>query len=47
MVLGVKGHTGEWHPFGHLRLFHEPNEAVVGPTGDVSCCKATARVRPA
>ena len=35
MVLGVKGHTGEWHPFGHLRLFHEPNEAVVGPTGDV------------
>jgi len=34
-VLGVKGHTGEWHPFGHLRLFHEPNEAVVGPTGDI------------
>ena len=35
MVLGAKGHSGEWHPFGHLRLFHEPNEAVVGPTGDV------------
>ena len=35
MVLGVKGHVGEWHPFGHLRLFEEPNEAVVGPTGDV------------
>ena len=35
MVLGVKGHTGEWHPFGHLRLFQEPNEAVVGPTGDI------------
>jgi len=35
MVLGVKGHAGEWHPFGHLRLFHEPNEAVVGPTGDI------------
>src|SRR4051812_8289907 len=35
MVLGVKGHTGEWHPFGHLRLFDEPNEAVVGPTGDI------------
>jgi sugar lactone lactonase YvrE len=35
MVLGVKGHSGEWHPFGHLRLFHEPNEAVVGPTGDI------------
>jgi streptogramin lyase len=35
MVLGVKGHSGEWHPFGHLRLFHEPNEAVVGPSGDI------------
>ncbi len=35
MVLGAKGHSGEWHPFGHLRLFHEPNEAVVGPTGDI------------
>jgi DNA-binding beta-propeller fold protein YncE len=35
MVLGVKGHSGEWHPFGHLRLLHEPNEAVVGPSGDV------------
>ena len=35
MVLGVKGHVGEWHPFGHLRLLHEPNEAVVGPTGDI------------
>jgi sugar lactone lactonase YvrE len=35
MVLGVKGRTGEWHPGGHLRLFAEPNEAVVGPTGDI------------
>ncbi len=35
MVLGVKGRTGDWHPFGHLRLFDEPNEAVVGPTGDI------------
>lgn len=35
MVLGVKSWTGEWHPFGHLRLFNEPNEAVVGPTGDI------------
>ena len=35
MVLGVKGRTGEWHPGGHLRLFHEPNEAVIGPTGDL------------
>ena len=35
MVLGVKNRPGEWHEFGHLRLFNEPNEAVVGPTGDV------------
>ena len=35
MVLGVKGTAGGWHPFGHLRAFHEPNEAVVGPTGDI------------
>jgi 6-bladed beta-propeller len=35
MVLGCKGQTGEWHPYGHLRLLHEPNEAVVGPTGDI------------
>jgi sugar lactone lactonase YvrE len=35
MLLGVRGRTGEWHPAGHLRLFHEPNEAVVGPSGDI------------
>jgi streptogramin lyase len=35
MVLGVKGRSGEWHPNGHLRLLHEPNEAVVGPSGDI------------
>jgi streptogramin lyase len=35
MVLGVRGRPGEWHEFGHLRLFNEPNEAVVGPTGDL------------
>ena len=35
MVLGVRGRPGEWHDFGHLRLFNEPNEAVVGPAGEV------------
>jgi sugar lactone lactonase YvrE len=35
LVLGVKGLNAEWHPFGHLRAFNEPNEAVVGPTGDI------------
>ena len=33
LVLGVKGRAGEWHEFGHLRLFHEPSEAAVGPDG--------------
>ena len=35
MVLGVKGRAGEWHDYGHLRLFNEPNEAMVGPSGDI------------
>lgn len=35
MVLGVRGRAGEMHDYGHLRLFNEPSEAVVGPTGDV------------
>jgi sugar lactone lactonase YvrE len=35
MVLGVRERPGEWHAFGHLRLFDEPNEAVVGPDGDI------------
>ncbi len=43
MVLGCKNRPGEWHEFGHLRLFNEPNEAVVGPTAICSCCRATAR----
>lgn len=35
MVLGVRGRAGEMHDFGHLRLFNEPSEAVIGPTGDI------------
>jgi sugar lactone lactonase YvrE len=35
MVLGCKNRPGEWHDYGHLRLFNEPNEAVVGPSGDL------------
>jgi streptogramin lyase len=35
VVLGCKNRPGEWHDYGHLRLFNEPNEAVVGPTGDL------------
>ena len=44
MVLGVKGHTGEWHPFGHLRPAPrtERGEWSVHRATS-SCCKATAR----
>ncbi len=34
MVLGVRGRPGEWHEYGHLRLFHEPNDVLVGANGD-------------
>ena len=34
MVLGVRGRLGEWHEYGHLKLFHEPNDVLVGPNGD-------------
>ena len=47
MVLGVKGRTGEWHAGGHLRLFHEPNEAVVGPSGDIFVLQGHGKGRPA
>jgi streptogramin lyase len=46
MVLGVKGHAGAWHPFGHLRLFHEPNEAVVGPDGDIFVLQGHGKGEP-
>jgi sugar lactone lactonase YvrE len=46
MLLGVKGRTGEWHPGGHLRLFHEPNDAVVGPTGDVFVLQGHGKGEP-
>jgi len=35
MVLGVRGSPGEWHAYGHLRLFTEPNDVAIGPTGDI------------
>jgi len=35
MVLGCKNRPGEWHEYGHLRLFNEPNEAVIGPSGEL------------
>jgi DNA-binding beta-propeller fold protein YncE len=35
LVLGVKGQTGEWHPYGHLPLFSEPNDVAIGPAGEI------------
>ena len=35
MVLGVRGRPGEWHDFGHLRLFNEPNDVGFAANGDL------------
>ena len=35
MVLGVRGRPGEWHDYGHLRLFNEPNDLAFAKNGDV------------
>jgi DNA-binding beta-propeller fold protein YncE len=35
MVLGVRGQPGEWHDFGHLRLFNEPNDLAFADNGDL------------
>ena len=35
MVLGVRGTAGEWHPYGHLRLFNQPNDVAFGAAGEI------------
>src|SRR5262247_911798 len=35
LVLGVRGRPGEWHEYGHLRLFNEPNDVAVAANGDL------------
>ena len=35
MVLGVRGRPGEWHDYGHLRLFNEPNDVAFAKSGDL------------
>ena len=35
MVLGVRGRPGEWHDYGHLRLFNEPNDLAFAKSGDL------------
>lgn len=39
MVLGGKDSPGEFHPFGHLRLFDEPNDVAFGPKGEIYVCQ--------
>jgi DNA-binding beta-propeller fold protein YncE len=35
MVLGLRGRAAEWHDFGHLRAFNEPNDIAIAANGDV------------
>ncbi len=35
MVLGVKGRAQDWHEFGHLRCFNEPNDIAFGAAGEI------------
>ncbi len=35
MVLGSRGRAAEWHPYGHLRCFDEPNDLAFGPAGEI------------
>jgi DNA-binding beta-propeller fold protein YncE len=46
LVLGVRGNAGEMHPYGHLRLFNEPNDLAFGPTGDIFVVQGHGRGEP-
>ena len=46
LVLGVRGNAGEMHPYGHLRLFNEPNDVAFGPAGDVFVVQGHGRGEP-
>jgi DNA-binding beta-propeller fold protein YncE len=35
MVLGVRGRPGDWHDFGHLKLFNEPNDVAIAANGNI------------
>jgi DNA-binding beta-propeller fold protein YncE len=35
MVLGIKGVSKEWHAYGHLRCFDEPNDVAIGRAGEI------------
>lgn len=46
MVLGVRARPGEWHEFGHLRLFHEPNDMAFAANGDVFIVQGHGKAEP-
>ena len=35
MVLGARGRAAEWHPYGHMRCFDEPNDLAFGLSGEI------------
>jgi len=39
MVLGLQGLAGEFHAYGHLRAFDEPNDLAFGPKGEIFVCQ--------
>ena len=46
LVLGVRGNAGDMHPYGHLRLFNEPNDMAFGPDGDIYVTQGHGRGEP-
>jgi len=46
LVLGVRGTAGDMHRYGHLRLFNEPNDVAIGPTGDVFVTQGHGKGEP-
>jgi sugar lactone lactonase YvrE len=46
LVLGVKGRPGEWHEYGHLRLFEEPNDLAFGLAGEIYVAQGHGKGEP-
>jgi len=46
LVLGVRESAGEMHPYGHLRLFNEPNDVAFGPAGEIYVVQGHGRGDP-
>src|SRR6478672_7581202 len=46
LVLGVRDSAGEMHPYGHLRLFNEPNDLAFGSQGEIFVVQGHGRGDP-